>query len=108
MQGTQLTRVMDRLKKAFAFYVGYNLGFGFARYYHPDKEPKSETFCGSVSYAAPEIIRGSAYDPRLSDLWSIGIILYIMLNKGMPFDDSSLKKLYEAQITRDWKFRSKV
>lgn len=82
--------------------------FGFARYYHPDKDQKSETFCGSVSYAAPEIIRGVAYDPRLSDIWSVAIILFIMLNKGMPFDDGSLRKLYENQMTRSWKFRTKV
>lgn len=82
--------------------------FFLARYYHPDKDPKSETFCGSVSYAAPEIIRGIPYDPKLSDVWSVSIILFIMLNKGMPFDDSSLRKLYENQVTRAWKFRSKV
>jgi len=82
--------------------------YGFARYYNADKDPKSETFCGSVSYAAPEIIRGVPYNPRLSDLWCLGVILFIMLNKGMPFDDGSLKKLYEAQISHTWKFRSRV
>jgi len=83
--------------------------FGFARYYYSgDGNPKSETFCGSVSYAPPEIIRGSAYDPMLSDIWSMAIILFIMLNKSMPFDDQTLKKLYEAQMSRAWKFRSKM
>jgi len=81
--------------------------FGFARYFG-DNNKKSETFCGSVSYAPPEIIRGSPYDPRLADLWSIAVILFVMVNKGMPFDDSVLKKMYECQLTRNWKFRSKV
>ena len=93
--------------------AAYNIkisDFGFARYTTDDdgKQVLSDTFCGSVSYASPEIIRGQPYDCKLADVWSIGIVLYIILNKAMPFDDSSLKKLYEAQMARNWKVRSKV
>lgn len=38
----------------------------------------------------------------------MGIILYVMLNKAMPFDDSNIKKLYEQQLSKKWAFRSKV
>ncbi|EEB17054.1 cAMP-dependent protein kinase catalytic subunit, putative [Pediculus humanus corporis] len=84
--------------------------FGFARYVVDSKGRRilSETYCGSLSYAAPEILRGTPYNPKISDLWSLGVILYIMLNKAMPFDDTNIKRLYEQQTSRKWKFRAKV
>ncbi|XP_011155664.1 testis-specific serine/threonine-protein kinase 1 isoform X2 [Solenopsis invicta] len=84
--------------------------FGFARYIldNRGKRVLSDTYCGSLSYAAPEILRGYPYNPKVSDIWSMGVILYILLNKAMPFDETNVKRLYELQITRKWKFRSKV
>jgi len=38
----------------------------------------------------------------------MGIILYIMVNATMPFDDSNLKKLLKDQLARRWDFRSRV
>ena len=81
--------------------------FGFARTFEEGSE-KSTTFCGSVMYAPPEVVHGNPYDPKLADLWSLGVVLFIMLNKSMPFDDSSLRKLYDCQMSRGWKIRSKV
>ncbi|XP_031830312.1 testis-specific serine/threonine-protein kinase 3 isoform X2 [Nomia melanderi] len=91
----------------------YNLklaDFGFARYVIDDqgKQVLSDTYCGSLSYIAPEILRGSPYSPKMSDIWSLGVILYILLNKAMPFDDTDIKRLYIQQRNRKWKFRSKV
>ncbi|KAK9870299.1 hypothetical protein WA026_006386 [Henosepilachna vigintioctopunctata] len=84
--------------------------FGFARFVTDatGKRICSETYCGSLSYAAPEILKGSPYHPRIADIWSLGIILYVMLNKAMPFDDTNIKRLYEQQTNRRWKFRAKV
>lgn len=84
--------------------------FGFARYVTDmsGKRVLSDTFCGSLLYAAPEILRGSPYNPKIADLWSLGVILYIILNKAMPFDDTNLVRLYELQSNRRWKFRRKV
>jgi serine kinase len=48
----------------------------------------SRTYCGSKSYAAPEILRGEPYDPRKADIWAIGVILYIFVTGKMPFDES--------------------
>ncbi|XP_033337451.1 testis-specific serine/threonine-protein kinase 3 isoform X2 [Megalopta genalis] len=91
----------------------YNLklaDFGFARYVIDDrgKQVLSDTYCGSLSYIAPEILRGSPYSPKMSDIWSLGVILYILLNKAMPFDDTDIKRLYVQQRNRKWKFRTKV
>ena len=42
----------------------------------------SETYCGSYAYAAPEILTGTPYMPQIADVWSMGIILYVMVREG--------------------------
>ncbi|XP_024938854.1 testis-specific serine/threonine-protein kinase 2 [Cephus cinctus] len=84
--------------------------FGFARYCidHDGRRVLSHTYCGSAAYAAPEVVSGTPYNPKLADVWSLGIILFIMLNASMPFDDSNLRKLLKNQMSRNWVFRSRV
>lgn len=73
--------------------------FGFARNVRQrDRDVLSETYCGSLSYAAPEVLKGVPYLPKMADMWSIGVILYTMLNKALPFNETSVKKLYEKQV----------
>ncbi|KAJ2950465.1 hypothetical protein O0L34_g8709 [Tuta absoluta] len=83
--------------------------FGFARTVrHRDRDVLSETYCGSLSYAAPEVLKGVPYLPKMADMWSIGIIMYTMLNKALPFNETSVKRLYEKQVLRKWRFRTGV
>lgn len=84
--------------------------FGFARYTHDSagKPLLSETYCGSLSYVAPEILKGQPYYLKPTDMWSLGVILYVIVNKSMPFVDNNAKRLYELQINKRWRFRSKV
>lgn len=51
------------------------------------EEELSKTYCGSKAYASPEILLGQPYDPRKSDIWAIGCILFILITRKMPFDE---------------------
>lgn len=52
------------------------------------------TCCGSVTYAAPELISGEVYCGKAVDVWSSGVMLYAMLVGQVPFNDQSISKLY--------------
>jgi len=57
---------------------------GLSRRFADDE--KLETRCGSEDYAAPEVIMGQPYDGRATDAWSLGVLLYAVLEARLPFD----------------------
>lgn len=53
------------------------------------------TCCGSVTYAAPEVIAGGVYSGTSVDVWSAGVMLFALLVGQLPFNDNSIPKLYQ-------------
>ena len=51
-----------------------------------------QTACGSPAYAPPEMLLGSSYKTSV-DIWSAGVVLYIMTFGRMPFEDNNIQSL---------------
>jgi serine/threonine protein kinase len=61
------------------------------------------TFCGSPAYAAPECLMRQEYDGTKSDLWSLGVILYVMVTGCHPWDitntSTMIRQIMSAEFT---------
>lgn len=53
-----------------------------------------ETRCGSPCFIAPEMIASQLYDGRLVDVWSLGVVLYLMLVGQVPFSDENRTRMF--------------
>jgi len=57
---------------------------------------KLSMFCGTALYIAPEIISRKSYWGPPVDVWSLGVILYVMLSGKFPFKGNSESELYKS------------
>ncbi|THC88460.1 hypothetical protein EYZ11_012093 [Aspergillus tanneri] len=68
------------------------IDFGLSNLFSPRSLLK--TFCGSLYFAAPELLQARQYTGPEVDVWSFGIVLYVLVCGKVPFDDQSMPKLH--------------
>ncbi|KAJ9107625.1 hypothetical protein QFC21_001085 [Naganishia friedmannii] len=73
------------------------IDFGLSNLFSPDSH--LSTFCGSLYFAAPELLNAKVYTGPEVDVWSFGIVLYVLVCGKVPFDDQSMPALH-AKIKR--------
>ncbi|XP_013778761.2 testis-specific serine/threonine-protein kinase 1-like [Limulus polyphemus] len=69
----------------------------------------SETYCGSHAYACPEVLKCVQYDPHKADVWALGVLLFGLLNRLMPFPDHpNPVVIIRLQLGRQYRWSSNV
>ncbi|GFP90209.1 cbl-interacting serine/threonine-protein kinase 6 [Phtheirospermum japonicum] len=61
------------------------------------------TTCGTPAYVAPEVIGKKGYDGAKADIWSCGVILYVLLAGYLPFQDDNIVNMYRKIYRGDFK-----
>ncbi|KAI9259895.1 kinase-like domain-containing protein [Sporodiniella umbellata] len=69
------------------------IDFGLSNVYSPNRQ--LDTFCGSLYFAAPELLQAKEYVGPEVDIWSFGVVLYVLVCGRVPFDDINLPALHE-------------
>ncbi|KAG6833323.1 hypothetical protein H0H87_008498 [Tephrocybe sp. NHM501043] len=73
------------------------IDFGLSNLFDPAQ--RLSTFCGSLYFAAPELLNAKVYTGPEVDVWSFGVVLYVLVCGKVPFDDQSMPALH-AKIKR--------
>ncbi|XP_065021328.1 CBL-interacting protein kinase 5-like [Musa acuminata AAA Group] len=61
------------------------------------------TTCGTPAYVAPEVITKKGYDGSKADIWSCGVILFVLLAGYLPFHDSNIIEMYRKTSRGEFK-----
>ncbi|KAL4990543.1 hypothetical protein BDW68DRAFT_185684 [Aspergillus falconensis] len=80
--------------------------FGFTREYE-GKASYLQTFCGTVCYSAPEMLKAEKYAGEKVDVWSLGIILYALIAGELPYDDDDDQITKTRILNEEPKFNDK-
>ncbi|KAL1335223.1 hypothetical protein HN51_064153 [Arachis hypogaea] len=61
------------------------------------------TTCGTPAYVSPEVLGRKGYDGAKADIWSCGVILFVLLAGCLPFQDDNLVAMYKKIYRGDFK-----
>ena len=76
------------------------IDFGFS--IQVQENQKLKIFCGTSSYMAPEIVRKQEYTGFASDIWALGVVLYVMLTGRFPFKAKTEKELFSRILVGNY------
>ena len=62
---------------------------------------------GTLAYVSPEVLRGTGYGKEV-DLWSCGVILYLLVSGSLPFDSTDREEIIEKTMVGRVPFERKV
>jgi calcium-dependent protein kinase len=79
------------------------IDFGLSKHFTPEERLTQKV--GSCYYTAPEVLNGN-YDCRC-DIWSLGVLCYMLLSGSPPFYGKSVEDVYQAILTKDASFADK-
>jgi serine/threonine protein kinase len=79
-------------------------GFGFARRVHTPQSLTSRV--GTPAYVSPEVLKNVPHDERV-DLWSVGVIAYMLLCGYPPFWDDDQSKMFQKIRTGEYSFHER-
>ncbi|KAG5186403.1 kinase-like domain-containing protein [Tribonema minus] len=68
--------------------------FGLSNVKSEYHEDMFYTVCGTPNYAAPEVLSRIKYKGPVADIWSLGVLLYVMLIGMLPFDEEAPEHLW--------------
>ncbi|CAD6255125.1 unnamed protein product [Miscanthus lutarioriparius] len=61
------------------------------------------TTCGTPAYVAPEVINKTGYDGAKSDIWSCGVVLFVLVAGYLPFQGPNLMEMYRKIQNGDFR-----
>ncbi|TYI77082.1 hypothetical protein E1A91_D06G121400v1 [Gossypium mustelinum] len=62
------------------------------------------TQCGTPAYVAPEVLKKRGYDGPKADIWSCGVILYVLLAGFLPFQEENVMNMYRKVFKAEFQF----
>ena len=81
------------------------IDFGFVGLERKESQNYMQTFCGSLFYSPPEMLKKEPYIGHSCDIWSLGIVLHFMLDGNLPFPPTDIHGIL-SRMEKGIKIRS--